>query len=160
VRSVIRVSYICGGLIAILVLANYTRRSFQAKPVEVIVFSIIGHRPFSDSISTIWPNGSHAEPLLRPKQDKSYLGASGNSLTVRLVVAVHENKDLIHSENHLYLYNPRSGAWQRLLTLDGEEGYGVISPDDSHVVLEFEPKTIAGERPGEGRLWLVDLISG
>jgi dipeptidyl aminopeptidase/acylaminoacyl peptidase len=76
------------------------------------------------------------------------------------VVAVHENKDLIHSENHLYLYNPRSGAWQRLLTLDGEEGYGVISPDDSHVVLEFEPKTIAGERPGEGRLWSVGLISG
>jgi Tol biopolymer transport system component len=76
------------------------------------------------------------------------------------VVAVHEDNSLTQqTEDHLYLYDPRSRAWQRILTLDGAEGYGIISPDNSQVILEFNPKTIAGERGGQGRLWAVDLIS-
>ncbi len=88
------------------------------------------------------------------------LSASGNSLTSRLVVAVHESKELAQTENHLYLYELGSGVWQRLVALDGAEGYGAISPDSSRVVLEFEPKTIAGEKRGEGRLWMVELPFG
>jgi Tol biopolymer transport system component len=77
------------------------------------------------------------------------------------MVAVHENNSFTQQiENHLYLYDTGSGAWQRLLTLDGEEGYGLISPDNSHVVLEFEPKNVSGEKRGDDRLWLVDLSSG
>jgi len=159
-RSLIRISCICGGLTLILVLGNYVRRSLQPKPAEVIVFSIIGNRPFADSISSIWPDGSRVERLLTPSAGKSYLAASGNSFVKHLIVAVHENIDPKGIENHLYLYEPGSGAWQRLVTMDGAEGYGAISPDNSRVVLEFEPKTIAGEKRGQGRLWMVELPSG
>lgn len=159
-HSLIRFTLICGGLILIFVIANYARRYFRAKPDEVIVFSIIGHRPSSDFISTIWPDGTSPEPLLTPKRGKSYLGASGNSLTNRLVVAVLEDTNLKQSENHLYLYHPGSGAWQRLAELDGTEGFGAISPGNSHVVFEFEPKTMPGEKRAQGRLWIYELSSG
>jgi len=148
-------------LISVLVIGSYARRWFQAKPAEVIMFSIIGQRPFSDSILTVWPDGSRVESLLRPNKGKSYLAASGSSLRGRLVVAVHENNSFTQQiENHLYLFETGSGAWQRLLTLDGGEGYGLISPDNSHVVLEFEPKSVSGEKRGDDRLWLVDLSTG
>lgn len=159
-RSLIRIGCICGGRYRSSSSVTMSVALFQAKPAEVIVFSVIGNRPFSDSVSSIWPDGSRVEPLLTPKRGKSYLGASGNSLVNHLVVAVHENIDANRNENHLYLYNAGSGTWQRLTALDGEEGYGAISPDSSSVVFEFEPKTITGEKPGQGRLWMVELHSG
>ncbi|HEY8186052.1 MAG TPA: hypothetical protein VIF64_08285 [Pyrinomonadaceae bacterium] len=159
-RNLIRISCICGGLALVLVLGNYVRRSLQPKPAEVIVFSVIGNRPFADSILSIWPDGSRVDRLLSPKADRSYLGASGNSLMNCLVVVVHENIDSKRTENHLYLYDPGSGAWQRLATMEGAEGYGALSPDNSRVVFEFEPKTMAGEKHGQGRLWMVELPSG
>jgi hypothetical protein len=161
VKTAIRIGYLCVALILIVAIGSYARWWFRDKPAELIMFSIIGDRPFADSVNTIWPDGSGGESLLRPSQLKSYLAASGNSLHGPLVVAVHENNSSGQQiENHLYLYDIGSYAWQRLVTSDGDEGYGLISPDNSHVVLEFEPKRAPGEKRRDDRLWLVELSSG
>jgi dipeptidyl aminopeptidase/acylaminoacyl peptidase len=105
--------------------------------------------------------GSRVKSLLHPNNGKSYLAASGVSLSGPLVVAVHENNSFTKQiENHLYLFDTGAGTWQRLLTQDGDEGYGLISPDNSHVVLQFEPKRVSGHKRRDDRLWLVELSSG
>ena len=159
-RNFIRILGLCGVVATIVMSGSYLRNRFRATPTELIVFAIIGNRPFADSISSIWPDGSRVERILTPKSAKSYLAASGNSLLTRLVVAVHETSDPKQTANHLYLYDPVSGAWQRLTTMDGAEGFGTISPDNSRVVFEFEPKTTVGEKREQGRLWMVELSSG
>lgn len=150
----------CGALVVVFFIGFKVWKWVQPKPSEVIIFSVIGERPYSDAVLTIWPNGANLELLLEPKDNRSYLGASGNSLQGSLVVAVHENSLLTQKpENHLFRYDIPTGSWRRVLAQDGIEGYGVISPDGSQLVLEFEQRTTTDVR-GQGRLWIVDMVSG
>jgi Tol biopolymer transport system component len=77
-----------------------------------------------------------------------------------LVVTVYEGVGSNKKENHLFLYEPSVPTWRRLVTKEGAEGYGALSPDNAHVVFEFTPKATDGEKPERGRLWIVDLPSG
>jgi hypothetical protein len=77
-----------------------------------------------------------------------------------MVVTVYEGVDSNKKENHLFLYEPNAAHWRRLVTRDGAEGYGALSPDNTQVVFEFTPKVSEGEKPERGRLWIVDLLSG
>jgi len=63
-------------------------------------------------------------------------------------------------ENHLFLYEAALGNWRRLVTKEGAEGYGVLSPDSAHVVFDFTPSAPEGAKRQRGRLWVVDLPSG
>jgi len=156
--------FLCGSLVVLVIVAIVLRRHFRyptERPAEIIYFATIGNRPFQDSISSIWPDGSRREEFLSPKHGKSYLAASGTSMSKRFVVAVHEvSANPKRTENHLFLYDPNSQVRKRLITQEGIEGYGAVSPDDSRVVVEFEPRTPAGEKREQGRLWMVDLASG
>jgi len=77
-----------------------------------------------------------------------------------LLVTVYEATSSHKKENHLFLYEPASGNWRRLVTNEGAEGYGSLSPDNLRVVFEFTPSTPDGEKRERGRLWVVDLLSG
>lgn len=100
------------------------------------------------------------DKLLRPAGRRSYLSASGNSLTKALVVTAYEGVGSGKKENHLFLYEAALGNWRRLVTKEGAEGYGVLSPDNAHVVFDFTPSATEGEKRQRGRLWVVDLPSG
>ncbi len=147
-------------LASILLFSGCITYFFRKKPPEVILFTTLGNRPFSDSVSTVWPDGSRVDRLLRPAGRRSYLSASGNSLTNALVVTVYEGVASGKKENHLFLYEAALGNWRRLVTREGAEGYGVLSPDNAHVVFDFTPSAPEGEKRQRGRLWVVDLPSG
>jgi Tol biopolymer transport system component len=154
------IAVICGGaLIVSIGIVNYIRSYFQPPPAEVIVFATLGNYPFQDSVSTVWPDGSHARQILQPEGRKSYLSVSGNSLTKPMVVTVYQGVDSKTKENHLFLYELAAGTWKRLTTLKGAEGYGTISPDNSRVVFEFGAQTEETKKPGKSRIWLTDLRS-
>lgn len=159
--SATRIVVICGGALIVLVgIVSYIRSYFRPPPDEVIVFATLGNHPFQDSISTVWPDGSHVRRILEPKRQKSFLSVSGNSLTKPLVVTVYQSVDSKTKENHLFLYELAAGTWKRLTTQKGAEGYGAISPDNSRVVFEFGAQTEEGKKPGKSRIWLTDLRSG
>lgn len=147
-----------------MIAAVVLRRHFPSpkeRPAEIIFFATIGNRPFQDSISSVWPDGSRLEEFLTPNHGKSYLAVSGTSTSKRFVLAVHQvSANSKRTENHLFLYDPISQVRKRLIDQEGIEGYGAVSPDDSRVVVEFEPQTPAGEKREQGRLWMVDLTSG
>jgi Tol biopolymer transport system component len=147
-------------LIVAIGIVSYIRSYFQSPPDEVIVFATLGNYPFQDSISTVWPDGSHFRRLLQPEGRKSYLSVSGYSLTKPLLVTVYQSVDSKTKENHLFLYELAAGTWERLTTEKGAEGYGAISPDNSRVVFEFGAQTEEGKKPGKSRIWLTDLRSG
>lgn len=156
-----RIGVICGGaLIASIGIVIYIRSYFQPPPDEVIVFATLGNQPFQDSISTVWPDGSHVRRVLEPERQKSFLSVSGNSLTKPLLVTVYQSVDSKTKENHLFLYELAAGNWKRLTTQKGAEGYGAISPDNSRVVFEFRAQTEDDKKPGKSRIWLIDLRSG
>jgi Tol biopolymer transport system component len=155
------IAVICGGaLIVSIGIVNYIRSYFQPPPDEVIVFATLGNYPFQDSISTVWPDGSHVRQILQPEGRKSFLSVSGNSLTKPMVVTVYQGVDSKKKENHLFVYELPAGTWKRLTTQKGAEGYGAISPDNSRVVFEFGAQTEEGKKPEKSRLWLTDLRSG
>ena len=147
-------------ILASILLSSCITHLFRQKPTEVILFTTLGNRPFSDSVSTVWPDGARVDKLLSPAGRKSYLSASGNSLTKALVVTVYEGVGSGKKENHLFLYEAALGNWRRLVTKEGGEGYGALSPDNAHVVFEFTPRALDGEKRQSGRLWVVDLPSG
>lgn len=156
-----RIAVICGGVLIVAIgIVNYIRSYFQPPPDEVIVFATLGNHPFQDSISTVWPDGSHVRQILQPEGRKSYLSVSGNSLTKPLLVTVYQSVDSKTKENHLFLYELAAGTWKRLTTQKGAEGYGAISPDNSQVVFEFGAQTEDGKKAGKSRIWLNDLRTG
>jgi len=156
-----RIAVICAGALAVSIgIVSYVRSYFRPTPDEVIVFATVGNYPFQDSISTVWPDGSHIHGILEPEDRKSYLSVSGNSLKKPLVVTVYQGVDSKTKENHLFLYELAAGAWQRLTTQKGSEGYGAISPDNRSVVFEFGAQTEEGKKPGKSRIWITDLSSG
>src|SRR5205807_9592283 len=118
VSGIIRICAIITGILLLSCITHLCR----PKPTEVAIFTTLGNRPFSDSISTVWPDGSRVERLLSPKGRKSYLSASGNSLIKVLVVTVYESVSNNKKENHLFLYEPTSGNWRRLVMKEGAEG--------------------------------------
>src|SRR5882724_8655602 len=112
--SAARAVVICGGVLIIAIgLGSYIRSYFQPIPNEVIVFATLGNQPFQDSILTVWPDGSHARPLLQPEGRKSFLSVSGNSLTKQLLITVYQGVDRQTKENHLFLYEVAAGTWHR-----------------------------------------------
>ncbi len=124
---------------------------------QIILFARIGNYPFQDYLFTIRANGSRLMPLLSPKAGRSFLFGSANSLHGPMVVAVHELLPLQRkAENHLWVYRPDSGDWRRLLSKEGQEGIGVISPDNSKVVFTFAD----GPLPSPMGLWLANLQTG
>jgi Tol biopolymer transport system component len=156
-----RIVVICGGALIISIgIVSYIRSYFQPPPDEVIVFATLGNHPFQDSISTVWPDGSHVRRVLEPEGRKSFLSVSGNSLAKPLVVTVYQSVDSKTKENHLFLYELAAGTWQRLTTEKGAEGYGAISPDDSRIAFEFGTQTEEAKKPGKSRIWFIDLRSG
>jgi Tol biopolymer transport system component len=153
-----------GLLAALVVAAILLRKRFsypKDRPAEIVFFATIGNRPFQDSLSSVWPDGSHRDEFLTPNRGKSYLAVSGTSTSNRFVVAVHQlSANAKRTENHLFLYDPNFQVPKRLITQEGVEGYGAISPDDSRVVVEFNPQRQADEKRERGRLWMVELGSG
>jgi Tol biopolymer transport system component len=159
--SAARIVVTCGGvLIVSLGIVSYIRSYFQPLPDEVIIFTTLGNHPFQDSISTVWPDGSHVRQILEPEHRKSFLSVSGNSLAKPLLVTVYQGVDRKTKENHLFLYELAAGTWKRLTTQKGAEGFGAISPDNSHVVFEFGAQTEEANKAGKSRMWLTDLRSG
>jgi len=128
------------------------------KPVssEVVLFSTIGDIPFRDCICSVETDGSNFKRLLSPTQNRSYLYASGNSLRNGLVVTVEELDSSGQIEVHMYLYHPKDDQWIRLLTEEGLEGAGYMSPDSSRIAYVFAPKS----QPKQLRTWVMDLKTG
>jgi Tol biopolymer transport system component len=120
---------------------------------ELILFTTIGNRPFSDSISTVEPDGSNVNRILPPHGRRSYLHASGNSLQKSMTLLVHELNLRQQVEDHIFIYQPGSGKWNRLLTMEGLEGSAYMSPDDKHVAFVFAPQ----DQRSQLRLWVADL---
>jgi Tol biopolymer transport system component len=154
----------CGLLTLLVVTAVLLRGYFRSptdRPAEILFFATIGNRPFQDSISSVWPDGSHRDELLTPHHSQSYVAVSGTATSKHFVVAVHQvSANAKRTENHLFLYDPNFQVGKRLITQEGVEGYGAVSPDDSRVVVEFDPQTQADKKREQGRLWIVDPASG
>lgn len=122
----------------------------------MILFVTIGQQPFQDSVYTINLDGSDLQRILAPQRGRSYTYASGNSLQGELVVTVHELDATGQVVDHLYLYNPPTSGWRRLVNEAGMEGAGYISPDDSRVAFVFAPDT----QPVQLRPWVTNLQTG
>lgn len=120
---------------------------------EVVLFSTISDTPFRDCICSVETDGSNFQRLLSPTQNRSYLYASGNSLRDGLVVTVEELGPSGQIEVHMYLYHPKDGQWKRLITEEGMEGAGYISPDNSRIAYVFAPTS----QPKQLRTWIRDL---
>jgi Tol biopolymer transport system component len=123
---------------------------------ELILFVSLGKSPFQDSVNTISLDGRELKQLLAPGARRSYVHASGNSLQDILAVAVHEVAPTGGVVDHLFTYNPRNGAWRRLVNTEGIEGAGFLSPDRSRAAFVFAPD----REPIQLRLWGIDLKTG
>lgn len=108
------------------------------------------------AVSTIESDGSNPEQLLVPKNGRSYVHASGNSLREGLVVTVHEADPSGKVANHNFWYQPGTNQWQRLIEQNGMEGAGYLSPDGSLVVCIFNPESVVAQ---ELHPWIIDLRS-
>lgn len=73
-----------------------------------------------------------------------------------LVVTVEELGSSGQIEVHMYLYHPKDDRWIRLLTEEGLEGAGYMSPDSSRIAYVFAPKS----QPKQLRTWVMDLKTG
>lgn len=122
----------------------------------LILFTTIGNYPFTDAVYLIRPDGSNLQQLFAPRQGRSYLHASSNSLQQGLTLLVHETNSEGIVEDHIYLYRSSNNEWRRLVTMDGIEGESHLSPDNSHVAFVFAPKS----EPGQLRPWIVNLKTG
>ncbi len=125
---------------------------------ELILFSRIGDRVFSDHVMAISPDGSDIRSVFAPAQGRSFFFASANSLSGPAVVLVHELSADRHSTvNHLWIYDTGARRRQRLLDMAGLESAGVLSPDNSKVIFSYS-EVVQGH-PLAGDLWLFDLES-
>jgi len=128
--------------------------------MEKILFVSIGNGPFKDQVHTIDTDGKNVRLFLSPVHKRSYMYASGNSLSGPFIILVHEETALFQTKitNALYKWLPSKGAWQRLLngnnTLD--DGEGRLSPDNSFVAFARS----VHERPGQYELWLINCNTG
>lgn len=124
---------------------------------EVILFALVGHKPFQDSIFTIQPSGQRLEQLLAPVFDRSYIFASGTALRENFIVLVHEGASPQGVENLLYVFRPVSREWSKLTTKDYDVGGCMISPDRLQVVFNFTPKVKPPKQSSLPRLAIVDI---
>lgn len=111
----------------------------RSKRSEVLLFATIGSKPFLDTVYKVRPDGSRLRAVFSPSRGRSYLYASGNSLRDRLIVTVHETNFAGEVVDYLYVNHRVSGEWRRLVTEEGFEGKGVMSPDGSKVVFTLAP---------------------
>jgi hypothetical protein len=108
----------------------------------VILFSVVGNAPFSDSVSTLNVDGSRYRPLLSPTLSptatESYMYASGYSTKGSLLVVAHK---LVSdkTEDYLFVYSPLDQKRLAIQTAEGSVGRGAFSPDHSSVVFAFAP---------------------
>jgi hypothetical protein len=122
---------------------------------EVLIFAHLGDRPFTDSIETVGVEGGRVHTLLAPERRKSYLFASGDSLSDRLAVLVHEANQTGTISDLLYLYSPAKKEWHPIIDQEGGVGSGVISPDNLSVAFIRG----ANGRDSLAGLWLLDVQS-
>jgi Tol biopolymer transport system component len=145
------------GLIAPLVFTACDLRGRSTERKELLVFSLIGSKPFADSILALAPDDSKPSQILIPGSERSYVAVSGNSLSSALVVAVHEKvASTGRTENHLYLRNSPGGELQSLNLQDGDAGIPATSPDGSRIAFPLKPRP----KGSNYRLWLYDLRTG
>ncbi|HXP69815.1 MAG TPA: hypothetical protein VOA88_11070 [Candidatus Dormibacteraeota bacterium] len=122
---------------------------------ERLLFSVLGRSPFSDSIFTIGTDGSDLRPLLTAEPGKSYLYASGTTLSGRMTVVVHEATGRGIAD-HLYLFYPKNKKWELVDTGDELPGRGVESPDGTQIVFGAAPKSA----PWRYRIYLKNFTTG
>jgi hypothetical protein len=105
----------------------------------IILFSVVGNQPFSDSVFTINVDGSHHRPFLTPSRSESYMYASGYSSKGPLLVVAHKEVPNNKVEDQLWVYEPQTRKWAAIQTGEGSVGRGAFSPDGSNVVFAFAP---------------------
>lgn len=116
---------------------------------EKLVFASLGDKPFADSIEVVRAEGGAVQAILIPQNRKSYQFASGYSLSDRLVILVHEATQDGTNLNRLYFYYTVTKHWELATDEDGNDGSGVLSPDNQ--TLAF----IRHKKDEPGGLWLV-----
>jgi hypothetical protein len=123
---------------------------------EVILFSVVGSQPFSDSVYTIKPNGWGRKEFLSPTRNTSYLYASGYNLKGPILIVVHTLLDNNRIGDKLSIYRPANNKWEAIDTPPGSVGRAVYSPDHSKLVFAFIPD----EKDRFYRLYIKDSKTG
>src|SRR6202022_1761046 len=106
---------------------------------EVILFSVVGAAPFSDSVYTINPDGSGRKQFLSPTRNTSYMYASGYNSAGPILVVAHKLLDANHAGEQLYTYHPSDHKWETVDTPRGSVGRAIYSPDHSKLIFSFAP---------------------
>lgn len=125
-------------LIFVILIAVFGCARQPDRQREVILFSIVGLTPFSDSVSTVNLDGSGQHRILSPKSTASYMYASGYTLRDPLLVVVHQSFDN-KIEDKLFAYRLQDRTWEKVFTPPGIVGRGAFSPDHSRIVFVFAP---------------------
>lgn len=107
---------------------------------ELILLSVVGVQPFSDSVSTLTPSGSNYRQILSPAPGVSFMYASGYRTDGPLLVLKHELSKGKDVEDKLYEYWSPNNRWRLIPTpAGGSVGRGVFSPDHSKLAFAFAP---------------------
>jgi hypothetical protein len=150
-----RLSLSCALPAGVLLLFSVGCATQQAQrgAAEVLLFSEMGNQFLQDSVAVIEPDGANFKLLLPRQANRSFLYAHGNSTGTHLLVIAHELMPNNQFEDHLFLYVPRTGKFNRVLSQPGDAGVASLAPDDGRIAFGFVP-------PGQGgqvQLWITDL---
>ena len=137
----------------ILLASGCATQQAQRAAAEVLLFSEIGNQSMQDSVAVIEPDGANFGLLLPRQTNRSFLYAHGNSADTHFLVIAHEIMPNNRVEDHLFLFVPRTGELNRLVSQPGDAGFASFAPDDGRIAFGFVP-------PGQGgqvQLWITDL---
>lgn len=138
---------------------SFVRPISRLQARGAILYTTIGRHPFEDSAFVLSLDTFKTSTFLHGKSPRSYVSASGSSLSSRMLVATREftaSRDKV--TGRLYLFDPGERTWLAVNTFLGDalEGEGALGADGRTVAFTLAQPA----NPSGYEVWWADTMTG